>query len=441
MSNNGQKQVSLAGAAGNPKAKKKQPFAWKPVAAIAGLVALVLVVVLLLFPGDDGNKPALTAEEMVTYTVTPDNLSDDVAYYLLGVTGKNTTDRLDMVAVMCYDRKNGAISVLQIPVATYINKASGYAVNAYGDVWGHPQPVPFCTAHRVKLTADSILDGTHKDCGAKVEYRTGSATEDLIRVINKQYGLPIDNYLLIPREGLIQLIDGLGGVDIQLSKKTTLYGTTYDAGVRTLSGQAAVSYAVEYNYSGSVAADRERMLRQRQVFAAVLQRIGKSSIDDLYSVDKNTGATKGVIGRLMLGADPVRFNTTSFGKMRLLDISESTANNMKLSEALARFLHELGQISLDRITFSILPGASATSGSATVYSVNKAQALELLKAQMNPYGLPLDDNTVTIPQLLLKQSNVDTVTATLDTYAQEQTGTVTVTTKATTTTTTLAGMG
>ena len=82
-----------------------------------------------------------------------------------------------------------------------------------------------------------------------------------------------------------------------------------------------------------------------------------------------------------------------------------------------------------------------TSGSATVYSVNKAQALELLKAQMNPYGLPLDDNTVTIPQLLLKQSNVDTVTATLDTYAQEQTGTVTVTTKATTTTTTLAGMG
>ncbi len=48
MSNNGQKQVSLAGAAGNPKAKKKQPFAWKPVAVIAGLVALVLVVVLLL---------------------------------------------------------------------------------------------------------------------------------------------------------------------------------------------------------------------------------------------------------------------------------------------------------------------------------------------------------------------------------------------------------
>ena len=263
----------------------------------------------------------------------------------------------------------------------------------------------------------------------------------MIRVINEQYGLPIDNYLFIPRDGLVQLIDAVGGVDIRLEKKTTLSGTTYEAGVCTLNGQAAVNYAVEYNYTGTASSDRERMLRQRQVFAALFQRIGNGKLEDLYDVDKNTGSTKGAIGQLMLGAHPIRFNTTSFGKERLLNISEAAANKMKLSEAMARFLYDIGQIPMEQVTCSILPGQKATSGSATVYSVNRAQTLTLLNDQMNPYGLTLDDTTVKVAQLLLKQSESDLATSALSTYAQEQTGTVTTTTKATATTTTMAGMG
>lgn len=445
MNNNGQKQVSLAGAAGNPvgkvKTKKKKQFPRKAVIAIVACLAVVLTVVLVVNGTKNDDKPALTAREMVTYTVTPDNISNNVSYYLLGVTGDKITDRLDMVSVMCYNRKKDTVSVLQMPVSTYVSKEAGYAVNALGDVWGNPQPVPFCSAHRTELTADVIVDGTHKGCGAKVEYRTGSSTEDMIRVINEQYGLPIDNYLFIPRAGLVQLIDALGGVDVKLDKKITLSGTTYEAGVQTLNGQAAVTYAVEYNYTGTAASDRERMLRQRQVFTALLQRIGSGKLADLYSVDKNTGSTKGAVGQLMLSANPIRFNTTSFGKERLLNISEAAANKMKLSEAMARFLYELGQVPLSQITCSILPGEKATSGSAAVYSVNRAKTLELLNTQMNPYGLTLDDTTVKVPQLLKKQNTTDTATATLDGYAQEQKGTVTTTTKATATTTTLAGMG
>lgn len=439
MSNNGQKQVSLAGAAGNPK--KKKASSAKPIAIIAVVVALAVVIVILVGQLGNSEGPALTAEEMVTYTVTPDSLKDEVSYYLLGVTGENTTDRLDMVAVMCYDRKKGSASVLQMPISTFVGKDTGFAVATLGDVWGNPQSVPFCTAHRVKLTAAQIVDGTHKDCGAAVEYRTGSSSEDLIRVINEQYGLPIDNYLLIPRAGLVQLIDELGGLDIKLDKKTTLSGTTYEAGVNTFNGQAAVTYAVEYNYTGSVASDRERMLRQRQVFAALFQRLGANKWDTLYYVDKITGSTKGAVGKVMLGANPIRANFTSFGKMRLLNVGQGAAERMKLSEAMARFLNEIGQIPLDRFTFSILPGESALSGSVTVYSVNRVQTIELLNLQMNPYAITLSDETVKVPQLVVKQNEVDTVTATLDTVAQEQTGTVTTATKATATTTTLAGMG
>ena len=440
MNNNAQKQVSLAGAAGNPKKKKSIPVKW--IAIVAAALILVLAIVLIVGQFGDSEGPVLSADEMVTYTVTPDNIKDQVSYYLLGVTGDKTTDRLDMLAVMCYNRKKNSMSVLQIPVSTYVGKDTGFAVSAVGDVWGNPQPVPFCSAHRIKLSADQMADGIHKDnCGAKVEYRTGSSSEDLIRVINQQYGLPIDNYLLIPRAGFIQLIDELGGLDIKLEKKTTLSGTTYEAGVNTLHGKAAVAYAVEYNYSGTIASDRERMLRQRQVFAALLQRLGANKWDSLYYVDKNTGSTKGAIGRLMLGANPIRSNFTSFGKMRLLNIGQGAAERMKLSEAVARFANEIGKIPLSQITCSILPGESALSGSATVYSVNRAQTIELLNTQMNPYGLTLSDSTVGVPQLVVKQKEVDTATATLDTVAQEQTGSVTTTTKATATTTTLAGMG
>ena len=438
MNNNGQKQVSLAGVVSGSKKKKKFPV--KTVAVVSALLVVVLVVVLLIgrLGGEEG--PSLSAREMVTYTVTPDNISNNVSYYLLGVTGENATDRLDMAAVMCYDRKKETISVLQMPVSTYVSKEAGYAVSAFGDIWGNPQTVPFCSAHRIKLATADIVDGTHKDCGAKVEYRIGSSTEDMIRVINEQYGLPIDNYLLIPREGLVQLIDALGGVDIKLDTKTTLSGTTYEAGVQTLNGQAATAYAVTYNFTGTVASDRERMLRQRHVFAAVLQRIGNGKLTDLYDVDKTTGSTKGAIGRLQLSANPIRFNTTSFGKARLLNISDAAANKMKLSDAMAEFLYEIGQVPLNQITCSILPGDSATSGSAKVCSINRTQTIELLNAQMNPYGLELNDTTVKVPQLLLKQGTADTATATLDTVAQEQTGTVTTTTQATTTTTNIAGM-
>ena len=268
MSNNGQKQVSLAGAAGNPKKKKSLPI--KPIAILAAVVAVAVVVFVLVGSLRNAEGPSLAAEDMVTYTVTPNNISNQVSYYLLGVTGANTTDRLDMVAVMCYNRKKNAVSIMQMPVTTFVGKDTGFAVSTLGDVWGNPQSVPFCSAHRVKLSADQIVDGGHKECGAKVEYRTGSSSEDLIRVINEQYGLPIDNYLLIPRAGLVQLIDELGGLDIKLDKKTTLSGTTYDAGVNTLHGKAAVAYAIEYNYTGSVASDRERMLRQRQVLEHTL---------------------------------------------------------------------------------------------------------------------------------------------------------------------------
>jgi len=421
---NGQKQVSLAGFAGTQK-KEKKPFPWEwVIVSIVPLLAIGAVLVFLwligVFDSDEGRS--LPAQQMVQYTVTPDSIAEQVSYYAIGISGEKGDDRLDAVGVLCFDREKNTISVVQMPVTTYVGKDTGFAAKALGDVWGKPQPVPFCSSHMVRLTEEEIVDNTHLGCGAPIEMQKGSASGDLIRVFNEQYGLPIDNFVVIPRAGLAQLIDELDGVDINLSKKVKLAGETYKAGVQTLSGDAAVAYITTYGYKKTADSDRSRMLRQREVFAAVLQRIAALEMDDLVHVEDDS--TTGIFGRVMIGEYPVRFNSTSFGKEQLIHCSSNEANSMKTTEAIARFFRQVSEVPLENITCSILPGEEVKSGTATVYTINRQQTIALLNDQMNPYGLALNEETVTAQQAVNQADKVDLETATLDTVAQPQTGTL-----------------
>ena len=408
------KQVSLAGVAQTSNEERKPVSLWKWIGIGVGLIALLVAGILLFNAFDEEEKPALTAREMAEYVYTPDDIAGNVSYYLMGITGENIGDPMDMLAVMCYDRKADSVSVIQIPVSTYIDKNNGFAVDTIGDVWYNPQPDIFCSACRVRVPVEERDGKVHATCGAELEERTGSSWLDLIRVINTQYGLPIDNYLIVPRAGLAEIIEALGGVEVELAKKATLAGESYDAGVQTLMGDAAVEYAITYNYKNTAASDRERMIRQRQVWASLWQKIAVSELKDLYYVDE-LEITKGIFGRLMTGENPVRFNTTSFGKARLLSIDETAAADLKLSDAIARFVMQMGQVPLDQVTFSILPGSAEKNGTVSVYSISRAQVITLINEQMNAYGLYIDEDTVTAPQLNYDPKEADLSTVTLDT--------------------------
>lgn len=430
MSNNGQKQVSLAGAAGQTRrakrAKKSIPWKWI-VLAIVAVILVAIILAVTLFGKQEG--PVLSSREMITYTVTPDDLSNKVSYFALGVTGEDSTDRMDMAAVMCFDRKAKSVSVIQMPVATYVGKDNGFGANAIGDVWGHPVAEMFCSSCRVKVSEEDLdgkkhaatinIDGVETVCGAKVEKLTGSASSDFIRVFNEQYGLPIDNYIVIPRNGLVELINSLDGIEVNLPKKLKLAGESYDAGWQTLSGEAAVSYAITYNYKKTPDSDRERMLRQRQVLAGLIKRFQECKFDMLYKWNNKDETASGAFASLMLSDVPIRFNSTTFGKERLLNIPTARAEKMKLSEAIARFAEDMGKVPSDKFTFSILPGETTKYGTATVYSVNKSQVLELLNSQMNPYALVLDETTASAEQLVNRPKTADTETETLQSIVEE----------------------
>ncbi len=412
--NHGARQVSLAGAAAG---KKKQPQKkrkkvnkrlWLVLIPIVLVVALLIV---LLARGCGSNGPSLTARETIQYTVTADELTGKVSYFTLGVLGEKSTDRMDMVAVMCYDRKAKEISVMQLPVTTYLGDDGGFATTILGDVWGNPKALRWCDTCRGKVPTDEVDGEKHKVCGTKLSTRKGSAFTDFNRVFNTQYGLPTDNYLVIPRDGLAKLIDAVGGVDMQLEADITVDEITYQKGVRTLTGNAAVYYAIEYNYKDTPASDLERLPRQRQLFASLLDRLSEKSQKDLYNTDP---ALKDVLSNVMLGADPIRFDSSSFGKTRLINVGENKAENTKAVEAMAKFFYNVSRIDLEDITYCTLPGTAQKRGTGYVYSVNKAQTVKLLNDYMNPYGLTLDDTTVAVTELKQNPADADTAVTTLD---------------------------
>lgn len=412
--NQSARQVSLAGAAAGKKkqppkkSKRNQKRLWLVLIPIV-LVVVLLIVLLTRGCGSDG--PSLTARETIQYTVTPDELSDKVSYFTLGVLGEKSTDRMDMVAVMCYDRKAKEISVMQMPVATYLGEDGSFATTTLGDVWGNPKELRWCDTCRCEVTTEEVDGEKHKVCGTKLSTRKGSSFTDFNRVFNTQYGLPTDNYLVIPRDGLAKLIDAVGGVDMQLEADITVDEVTYQKGVRTLTGNAAVYYAIEYNYKNTPASDLERLPRQRQLFASLLDRLSEKSLKDLYNTDP---ALKDVLSNVMLGADPIRYDSSSFGKARLIHISENKAENTKLTEAMARFFFEISRIDFENITYCTLPGTVQKRGTGYVYSVNKAQTVTLLNEYMNPYGLTLDDTTVAVTELKQNPADADTAVTTLD---------------------------
>ena len=103
----------------------------------------------------------------------------------------------------------------------------------------------------------------------------------------------------------------------------------------------------------------------------------------------------------------------------MLGVRESDAANIKLSDALSRFVYQMCQIPLSEVSFCILPGEATKTGTLSVYSVNRAQMVTFLNEQMNPFGLTIDEDTVGAPQVNSNPKDADLTMVTLDTVLPE----------------------
>lgn len=126
-------------------------------------------------------------------------------------------------------------------------------------------------AQLVSIPRDSWVDipgrGVNKINAA---YAFGGPTL-LIQTVEQLTGVRIDHYVAIDFEGLIQVTDDLGGVDVVVAETTTNGPYTFPAGVNHLNGEQARWYLGQrYGLPGG---DFDRVRRQQQYLQSVFDKL------------------------------------------------------------------------------------------------------------------------------------------------------------------------
>lgn len=343
----------------------------------------------------------------VMYETTPVAQSEKVGYYLLGVMGEDgNQSEMEMLSLLCFDKKKNTVRILQVPQDTYLGTDGTFKVKKVSEVFANPQDHDWCDTCRVRVYApEKAEDGTHAVCGKALTKKQGSATVNLVEVFNQQYGLPVDGYYIFEQQTFVKLVDLVDGVDIDLAFDVKVDDTTYAKGVRTIDGAAALKYVMAAD--DKITGDIDRFSRFQQVFTAVFQRLFRMKDEQL---------TADVFQPLMMGSTPMR-----------VAVGDTYADIVKLVRAAS-------VVPFEDMTAYVIPGESATSEGIAYYSVHRQELLALLNAQFNPYGDALTEADLGLTELA-SGAAADLRETSLSQWVQEQSG-ATVTTDAETAATT-----
>lgn len=410
--NTGSRNVSLAQKAGvaaeqpqkTTKKRKKRRVSPGKIIVIVLLVILIVVLGIFLYMVGKTVYESLTVKEegpsvnLTNYDTTPLSDIDKVSYFIVGLMGEEEDDTTEMLALVCYDKAAKKLNFMQIPQDTYLGETDNWTVKKIGDVWANPKPLDWCEYDRKQVFAPEISDGKHVTCNTPITQKEGSAVENLVKVFNDQYSMPIDNYFLLPQKAFVKLVNLVNGVDVELESDMKLADIQYTQGVQTLDGDSALEYISKRDGSGADG-DIARLVRQRKVYVALFQRLlatpQQKLIDD-------------VIGPLQNGSTPIRTSSREDGlRSMLIAPSDEKMESMTFIKAFCEMLTDMASINTSDMTLYMMPGEAATLNSVGYFSVHKAELLTLLTDAFNPYGRAISESDLQVTEIASeKQSNL-----------------------------------
>ena len=144
------------------------------------------------------------------------------------------------------------------------------------------QRITLVSIHRDTLVDLSQYGGTGND-KINAAYAYGGR-ELMVQQVSKLAGVPISHYAEINFDGMVSLVDALGGVDIYVEQ--SFYDPTLefglDKGWYTLDGTQALYYArCRHAFDAYGDGDRYRAKHQRQVIAAIVEKFSQSNVGTL----------------------------------------------------------------------------------------------------------------------------------------------------------------
>ena len=269
--------------------------------------------------------------------------SEDVTYFLVVGCDWTSSKQTDVLVVVCMDHKKNTVSMLQIPRDTYVNTLNG----------GNRINSVFPNARQGELPINALR-----------------------RCLSDQLQIPIDHYVLFTIEGAVNVVDAIGGVEMNLKSQIRIedplkLGKYYNIGPGKvkLSGKDAIGfmrkrYGDEEGYDGS---DIGRVKQQRKFYAALFNELLKMSKSEIFKV------ANGCFSQIQTD----------------LTLNETAAFALAAKNMDKENIHIFG-----------LPGQACSYG-ASYYSIHRDEYVEMFNTYFNPYGEPITIDMVKAPDLYL----------------------------------------
>ena len=255
------------------KKKKKTPM-WLPLAVTLAVVAVISGVVVyavsMVNKVEENIKPEENAASLVEEIQTLEEYKGDVVNILVcgidyeegrAYSSDGTNDGMtDMILYCQFDIKGGALRMLQIPRNSLVTTKS----------------------RKVDLSNGKTYSVSNYQINS-VALSNGGNIAALAEVIYDQYKLPIDYYVTIDMQALVEMVDNFGGIEVYIPHDMSFAGSALKQGYRNLNGSAAEFFVRCRHGEGYSNSDIDRLNMQRYFYAGLFKRVRSMGITDVLS--------------------------------------------------------------------------------------------------------------------------------------------------------------
>ncbi len=256
------------------KKKKKTPM-WLPLAVTLAVLAVisgfVVYGVSMVNRVEENLRPESNAESLIEEIQTLEEYKGDVVNILVcGIDyeeGRNYSNdptsndgMTDMILYCQFDIKGGALRMLQIPRNSLVSTSS----------------------RKINLSNGKTYSATNYQINS-VALSNGGNIAALAEVIYDQYKLPIDYYVTIDMQALVEMVDNFGGIEVYIPHDMSFAGSALKQGYRNLDGASAEFFVRCRHGEGYSNSDIDRLNMQRYFYAGLFKRVRSMGITDVLN--------------------------------------------------------------------------------------------------------------------------------------------------------------
>lgn len=260
-----------------PRRRKKKSSTpiWLPFAIVMAVIAVISGAVVygvsLVNKVEDNLRPAESAPSIEEEIQTAEEYKGDVVNILVcGIdyeegrgysTDPTSNDGMtDMILYCQFDIKNGALRMLQIPRNSLVTTKNKKVTLSNGKTYA---------ASNYQINSVALSNG-------------GSIAA-LADVIYDQYRLPVDYYVTVDMQALVEMVDNFGGIEVYIPHDMEYAGSKLLKGYRNLDGASAEFFVRCRHGEGYANSDIDRLNMQRYFYAGLFKRARAMGVSDILN--------------------------------------------------------------------------------------------------------------------------------------------------------------